>query len=141
MRDFFRMMKKWDLIMIILLILFSFLPFSIFSYQQANKMEASSRYIAVITVNKEIVKEIELSSHTGTQIFEIADHDSDVNVIEVKNDHIRIKSANCSDQICVRTRAISKPGQTIVCLPHKLVIEIKAIDPQHEPSEEMIISS
>ncbi|MCR2820128.1 NusG domain II-containing protein [Lederbergia panacisoli] len=139
MRDFYRMMKKWDLIIIILLILFSFLPFSIFSYQQANIMEASSRYVAVITVDKKIVKEIELSSHTGTESFKIVGHkDSDVNVIEVKNNQVRMKSATCSDQVCVRTRPISKPGQTIICLPHKLVIEIKAINGD---SEEMIISS
>ncbi|MBW8350955.1 NusG domain II-containing protein [Bacillus sp. IITD106] len=138
MRDFFLMLKKWDVFITISLILLSFLPFLIFSYVQAGKIEASSRYVAVITVNKEIVKEVELSNHTGTESFEIKSDDNDINVIEIKNNQVRMKSANCSDQVCVRTRAISKPGQTIVCLPHKLVIEIKAID---GPSEEMIISS
>lgn len=138
MREFFLMIKKWDLIIIILLILFSFLPVSIFSYQQAKETEASSRYVAVITVDKKVVKEIEISSHTGTQRFEIISQDSDINVIEVKDSQVRMKSANCADQVCVRTRAISKPGQTIICLPHKIVVEIKAVN---APSEEMIISS
>ncbi|HAP9081438.1 TPA: hypothetical protein IWD14_002472, partial [Enterococcus faecium] len=32
---------------------------------------------------------------------------------------------NSPDQIAVRTGWISKPGQTSICLPHKLVISIE----------------
>ena len=34
-------------------------------------------------------------------------------------------SANCNDALCVKQGNISKVGQTIICLPHKLIIEIK----------------
>ena len=31
----------------------------------------------------------------------------------------------CPDKICLRSDYISKIGETVVCLPHKVVIEIK----------------
>lgn len=37
---------------------------------------------------------------------------------------ISVKQASCPDKICVRTGKISSPGQTIVCLPDKLIISI-----------------
>lgn len=35
-----------------------------------------------------------------------------------------IESASCPDGICVRTGRISKNGQSIICLPNKVVVEI-----------------
>ena len=34
------------------------------------------------------------------------------------------KKQNCPDKICVNHAAISKKGETIVCLPHKVVVEV-----------------
>lgn len=48
-----------------------------------------------------------------------------VNVLEIKNGKATVISADCPDKICVSHRSISKVGETIVCLPNKVVIEIK----------------
>lgn len=47
------------------------------------------------------------------------------NTVVIENGEVFIKSANCPDKICVSHRKISKKGQTIVCLPHKLVVEVE----------------
>lgn len=47
-----------------------------------------------------------------------------VNVLVIENGNAYIKEANCPDKICVGHRKISKTGETIICLPHKLVVEI-----------------
>ena len=47
------------------------------------------------------------------------------NIVEIKDGRIRVKEDNSPDQIAVRTGWISKPGQTSICLPHKLVISIE----------------
>ena len=47
------------------------------------------------------------------------------NVIVIKNGKVFVSSATCPDQICVKQGAISDAGETIVCLPHKLVVEIQ----------------
>lgn len=46
------------------------------------------------------------------------------NILVIKDGTAFIKSADCPDKICVHHRPISKVGETIVCLPHKLVVEI-----------------
>ncbi|MGI6280040.1 MAG: NusG domain II-containing protein [Acutalibacteraceae bacterium] len=46
------------------------------------------------------------------------------NIISIKDGRVSVKSADCPDKICVKHRAISKNGETIVCLPHKLVVEV-----------------
>ena len=46
------------------------------------------------------------------------------NTLVIKDGKAFIKSADCPDKICANHKAISKTGETIVCLPHKLVIEI-----------------
>ena len=37
---------------------------------------------------------------------------------------VKVTDADCPDQLCVRQRSISKNGESIICLPHKLVITI-----------------
>ncbi|WP_368901627.1 NusG domain II-containing protein [Oceanobacillus oncorhynchi] len=138
MKDFYHMLKPWDVILVILLVLLSFLPIGIFVLQQSQYAEEDSVNVAVITVDNEIVEEIQLTGNTETREIEIEVSDHDNNIIEVDNERIHIKSATCSDQICVRTGYISRPGQKIVCLPHKLVVEIQSDSGE---TEDMIISS
>ena len=36
-----------------------------------------------------------------------------------------VAEADCGDHTCVRTGAVSREGERIVCLPHKLIIHIE----------------
>ena len=48
----------------------------------------------------------------------------DYNVLRIADGTACISEANCGDHTCVRTGEISREGETIVCLPHKLVVTI-----------------
>ena len=50
--------------------------------------------------------------------------DLGTNAIEVKDGRVRAEEANCPNQDCVHQGWIGKPGQQIVCLPHKLTVDI-----------------
>lgn len=50
--------------------------------------------------------------------------DGGSNTLEIIDGAARMKEADCPDNVCVGMHRISKPGETIVCLPHKLVLEI-----------------
>lgn len=52
------------------------------------------------------------------------------------NGGISIEDADCPDKICLKQGFINKPGQSIICLPHKLVIEIIG-DTKEEKSSEI----
>ena len=34
--------------------------------------------------------------------------------------------ADCPDQVCVRHRAVSKTGESIICLPNRVIVEIQS---------------
>lgn len=47
-----------------------------------------------------------------------------VNRLVIKEASVHMEYADCPDKYCVEHRAISRAGEAIVCLPHKLVAEI-----------------
>lgn len=57
------------------------------------------------------------------------DAETGYNVITVKNGTVTVTEADCRDQICVEHKKIKKTGETIVCLPHKLVVTITGDEP------------
>lgn len=46
------------------------------------------------------------------------------NILKIENGMAYISDADCPDLLCAKHRAISKTGETIVCLPHSLVIRV-----------------
>ena len=55
------------------------------------------------------------------QWITIKDH----NLLEINEGKIRMKEAQCPDQICVKQGWINKEGDSIVCLPNKVIITLK----------------
>lgn len=47
------------------------------------------------------------------------------NVLEISCGQAAVREANCGDHTCVRTGPISREGEMIVCLPHRLTVEIQ----------------
>ena len=48
------------------------------------------------------------------------------NIIEVANGRVRCLESDCSNQTCVKQGWVSGRGQTVVCLPHKLIVRVVA---------------
>ena len=46
------------------------------------------------------------------------------NIIVIENGSAHMKDADCPDRLCMRQGSIDHDGQTIICLPHKLVVEV-----------------
>lgn len=47
------------------------------------------------------------------------------NKVQIKDGKISVISADCPDRYCVEHVAVDSVGETVVCLPHRVVIEIK----------------
>lgn len=47
------------------------------------------------------------------------------NVVEVRDGTVSVTEASCKNQVCVRHNSISKRGESIVCLPNRLVVSIE----------------
>lgn len=63
------------------------------------------------------------------------------NLLVIKNGKASMSEADCPDKLCVRQGEISLKGQSIICLPHKVVVEIKDNDAGgiHQNSVDMIV--
>lgn len=46
------------------------------------------------------------------------------NLLVIKNGKAWVEEAECPDKLCVHTGKISRNGETIVCLPNKIVVEV-----------------
>ena len=47
------------------------------------------------------------------------------NVIEIDGRTIRFSKSTCPDQVCVRTGALTRSGQTAVCLPNRVIVRLR----------------
>ncbi|HEY3426367.1 MAG TPA: NusG domain II-containing protein [Negativicutes bacterium] len=89
--------------------------------------QAAGESMAQITVDGKLLKSIPLRQSYREE-FRIGDG-AHYNVVEVEDKRIRIRDADCPDQICVRTGWVSVAPQQIVCLPYKVVIKIVSSGP------------
>lgn len=129
-KKYLKLLRPWDFIIVALLIIGSFLPIAIFTINQkytqtAKPTTAKQVRTAVISHDSKKVYTQRLTGHRGTSQYVYKNQNGNYNKVKIKGDKVAIIDANCQDQICVRRGWISQPGQTIVCLPHKLLIEIK----------------
>ena len=56
-----------------------------------------------------------------------------VNRLRVKGGEATIEYADCPDGICESHRPISRSGESIVCLPHKVVVTVKSAKGANAP--------
>lgn len=76
---------------------------------------------AVVTVDGVETARFLLSEDTG-YVIEVGDGG---NILVISDGKAMVSDASCPDLICVHHRPISNVGETIVCLPNKVVISIE----------------
>ncbi len=79
--------------------------------------------IVLVKVNGKAEQQYSLSENIDTVIY-TGENGEMQNRLIIKDEKVYISEANCPDKICVGHRAIENANEAIVCLPHKLVVEI-----------------
>lgn len=74
----------------------------------------------IISIDGNDTKELSLSEDITYQIDEYGH-----NTLIIKDSMAWIEDADCPDKLCMNYGKISKTGESIVCLPHRLVIRIE----------------
>ena len=74
-----------------------------------------------VRINGSVVSEYPLSQD---RTVVLSGSGGGMNVLVIENGTARIDKADCPDGLCCRTGKISRSGQSIICLPHKLTVEI-----------------
>lgn len=112
-------MTKGDKILIILVLILSI---SSLGFIKKKGLNMDDKYIS-IQVDGEEVKKIYFDKSVEGKEFPI-ETEYGYNLVKVEKDSVRVIDASCPDKLDVKQGSISIPGQVIVCLPNKLVVEI-----------------
>ena len=107
-----------DCILILIIILLAG-GFWLIQYLNAGQKEA----VLQIYQNGELIGEYELSQ---PQTIPVTGIDDSYNLVLIEDGMVRVTDADCPDQLCMKQRSISRNGESIICLPHKLVLQIHA---------------
>lgn len=74
------------------------------------QIESNGEVVETLKLDEDIQKEYRFGDETNT--------------LKIENGKATVTDANCPDGICVNHKAIYRKGESIICLPHKLVITI-----------------
>ena len=78
--------------------------------------------IAEVAVDGEGVAELPLGGDTEMVIEGYGGRE---NTLVIRDREADITSASCPDGVCVRHRAVSRDGESIICLPNRVVVTIR----------------
>ncbi len=57
------------------------------------------------------------------------------NTLRMKDGTVDMIEADCPDQICVKQTPISQNGESIICLPNRVVVSIEVLSKEHGASK------
>jgi len=111
--------SKLDVILIGLVLFFSVV--SIVWFTRSRIRRSSEPKVALIYQKDKLLEEVKLDNDKAISIL------NGRMQIEIKGRRIRVVNSDCPQHICVNMGWIKYSGQTIVCTPNKVVIEVKSI--------------
>lgn len=85
------------------------------------QLSAPSGKLVRIVSDGNLIETIDLSVSPDREI--VIENEYGKNIVSVEDHRIRVSEADCPDQTCVKSGFLSG-ARPIICLPHKLVIEV-----------------
>ncbi|MDR2359698.1 MAG: NusG domain II-containing protein [Oscillospiraceae bacterium] len=76
----------------------------------------------IIRVNGEVLTELPLDEDRE---LGVTGYDGGFNVVTITNREVYIREADCPDLLCVKHAPASERGELIVCLPHRIAVELE----------------
>lgn len=113
--------KKGDIVLIAVILLFALIFMGIRWLQDTDQSYINGNYSAMIKIDNEIYKTVELT--TETQYVEIR-NDRGYDILKIRDNGIEVVESDCPQKICFTFGLITKPRETIICIPMRMVIEI-----------------
>lgn len=116
-------LTKGDKVLVALLVVFSiFLAF----YMSKVSDNAEKKYVS-IQINGEEINAIQFSKDIIGKTYKV-ETEYGYNILKFGDEEVQIIDASCLDKLCIKQGTINKIGQLLVCLPNRLVVEIKSTD-------------
>lgn len=124
-------MKKKDLIIIFAALLAAG---AMYLFSQMTLGTQASSVVVTIDGEERLRKPLAIAGS-----YAIEQEDGSRNVVRVEDGAVWMEEANCRDGLCIRQGRMKNAAKTIVCLPHKLVVQLVGETPADENSDLDII--
>lgn len=89
----------------------------------------------IVRIDDRIIQELSLESDTEYVI----ENENGRNVLVIHDGQAWISEADCRDGLCAKMGKISRAGQSIICLPHKVIVEVIGSDTDPESDIDVYI--
>lgn len=126
-------MKKGD----IAIILAVFVLANIFGYMVSINKEKAAKEVIIVRDGK-IIHKYKIDD-TYERTIKL-DFGNEHNIVEIKDGKVTMTESNCPDKVCIETKPISKNGEMIVCLPHKLYVKIEGEEDDKESDIDIVVN-
>ena len=81
---------------------------------------SGSEKVVRVTSHGEVVGIYPLENDIEVEVS----RDGHLNIVSIKDHTVHMEYSDCRNQVCVHTGEITQPGDTIVCLPNYVIVEI-----------------
>ncbi len=114
--------NKYDITLIAAIIIINLF---IMLYGSNNMVQATEK-IAYVYSNNKLKGRYTLTENYKTEFTVENDTGTGFNTVHIEDGKIWIHEASCPDKICLNQGKIQNGGEVIVCLPNKLMVQIKS---------------
>lgn len=115
-----KLFKKGDIIVaaaVLVLCAALFLALYVFNSNTGNYVEIEQNGVVIHKMPLDI-----------NAVYNVESSGEVTNTVEVKNGSVSVTYANCPDQICVNHRPVNLSGESIICLPNRVVVSVVEAD-------------
>ncbi len=113
------MLTKFDYILIIVVVI---IAFGFNFYLTSELKEPVTNGNVVIYYKNEVYDSVSLTENTTINV----NVDEGFNTIQIQDGVVDIIDADCKDEYCVKDKPIEYNNQSIVCLPHQVLVKIES---------------
>ncbi|MBE6729514.1 MAG: NusG domain II-containing protein [Ruminococcaceae bacterium] len=106
------MVKKADIFLLIFFLLSALLIFSLFFFSPKSSGET-----LVINIDNREYMRLPLNEDTTVNLPE--------NTVVIKDGKAFVESSLCPDKVCINQGKINRKGETVICLPARVVLEVE----------------
>jgi hypothetical protein len=114
-------MKRYDIIIILIIMVISFTSWIIYQSFMTNQIAKAEIYY-----QSRLVKTVDLK--LGVEKYFSIDENKNVLFHLFSDGSICFEESNCPNKLCVKTGRISKPGQFAACIPNHILLKIVPAD-------------
>lgn len=114
-----KIIRKADVILLCVFLLAAALLFARPFLMQSRNANASDKEVNIRQDGK-VVGTYPLNRNQEIKLDSSGRH----NIVKIQNGAVSMEESSCKNQVCVDQGKISSVGQSIICLPNRVVVEI-----------------